>query len=284
MLATLLPFVDAGGYFAKAHPVRSYALVARIEGPVPQGMYLGADTPSRTVRSVRLDDGEEGLVLGGRSHKVGQGGPTSEHHAEVERWARSSFAVGSVVARWSSHDYVTVDQVPYVGRSARRRHTWVATGFKKWGLSNGTAAASMLADELTGTSSRWTPLYDATRVNPSREAVQEIVKENANVAKRFVVDHVRRLRASGAERLAAGQGGLVEVDGQKVAAFRDDDGRLRAVSAICTHLGCTVDWNDGERSWDCPCHGSRYDLDGRVICGPATEALTPVTIDTTEAP
>jgi glycine/D-amino acid oxidase-like deaminating enzyme/nitrite reductase/ring-hydroxylating ferredoxin subunit len=278
VLATLLPFVDAGGYFAKAHPVRSYALCARIDGPVPQGMYLAADSPSRTVRSVRLPDGEEAVVLGGRSHKVGQGGSTSQHHEEVERWSREHFPVRSIEARWSAHDYVTVDQVPYVGRSARRRSTWVATGFKKWGLSNGTAAAALLADELTGTSSPWTPLYDATRTSVSRQAVQDAVKENANVAKRFVVDHVRRLTARSVDQLRPGEGGVVDLDGQKVAAFRAEDGSVRAVSAICKHIGCTVDWNDAERSWDCPCHGSRYDTDGRVICGPTTEALTPVSL------
>ena len=279
VVATLLPFVDAGGYFAKAHPVRSYALVARVPGPVPQGMYLGSDTPSRTIRSVPLGDGEEGLLLGGRSHKVGQGQPMQEHYDELEAWARDSFAIRSIEARWSAHDYVTVDQVPYVGRSARRRRTWVATGFKKWGLSNGTAAAAVLAGGITGSPSPWAELYDATRINPSRDAVQEFVKENANVAKRFVVDHVRRLTARSVAHLAPGEGGLVDLDGNKVAAYRDEDGEVHAVSAVCRHLGCTVDWNDAERSWDCPCHGSRYDTDGRVLCGPTTAALTPVTIE-----
>lgn len=286
VIATLLPFVDAGGYFAKAHPVRSYALAARVDGPIPEGMYLGSDSPSRTIRSIPLEDGSEGLLLGGRSHKVGQGGPTRQHYEELETWARAAFDVKSIETRWSSQDYVTVDQVPYVGRSARRKHTWVATGFKKWGLSNGTAAAALLSTELSGGSSPWTPLYDATRVNPTKESVQELVKENVNVGKRFVVDHLRRLTAKSVDHLAPGDGGLVDLDGHKVAAYRDPEGTVHAVSAICRHIGCTVDWNDAERSWDCPCHGSRYDTDGRVICGPTTEALTPVTVETNapEAP
>ena len=281
VVATLLPFVDAGGYFAKCHPVRSYAMVARVGGAIPQGMYLGSDTPSRTIRSVVLGDGEEGLLLGGRSHKVGQGQPMQENYDELERWALATFDVQEVVDRWSAHDYVSVDQVPYVGRSARRQRTWVATGFKKWGLSNGTAAAAVIAGGLTGAPSPWAELYDATRINPSRDAVQDFVKENANVAKRFVVDHVRRLTARSVAHLAPGEGGLVDFDGNKVAAYRDEAGEVHAVSAVCRHLGCTVDWNDAERSWDCPCHGSRYDTDGKVLCGPSTAALTPVTIDST---
>ena len=104
------------------------------------------------------------------------------------------------------------------------------------------------------------------------------------MARHVVVDHVRRLTAGSPERLAPGQGGLADVAGKKVAAYRDDDGVLHALSAVCPHLGCVVDWNDAERSWDCPCHGSRYDTEGKVICGPTTAPLTPVEIHASEAP
>jgi glycine/D-amino acid oxidase-like deaminating enzyme/nitrite reductase/ring-hydroxylating ferredoxin subunit len=275
VVATLLPFVDLGGFFAKTHPVMSYALAARIDGDLPEGMYLGADSPTRSVRQVPLD-GEVGLILGGESHKVGQGGDTEQYYASLESWTRSHFAVRSIDWRWSAHDYVPVDSVPYVGRSPRSTRVHVATGFKKWGMTNATAAAMILSDVILGRESPWSEVFDATRVDASG-SVKEFVKENVDVGKRFVKDHVARLSAPPADSLSPGQGGVVDLEGDEVAAFRHPDGTLQAVSPICTHLGCVVAWNPAETTWDCPCHGSRFACDGKVIYGPATADLAPVT-------
>ena len=273
VVATLLPFYDPGGFFAKAHPVSSYALAVRVDGDLPEGMYLGADSPTRSVRPVQLD-GERGLILGGESHKVGQGGDTEQYYASLESWARSTFAVRSIDWRWSAHDYVPIDSVPYIGLSPRSERVHVATGFKKWGMSNGTAAGMILSDTLLGRENPWGEVFDATRVDGSGSA-KEFVKENVNVGKRFVKDHVARLTAPSADSLAPGEGGLVDVDGDDVAAYRHPDGTLQAVSAICTHLGCVVAWNPAETTWDCPCHGSRFACDGKLLYGPATADLAP---------
>jgi glycine/D-amino acid oxidase-like deaminating enzyme/nitrite reductase/ring-hydroxylating ferredoxin subunit len=279
VLATLLPISDAGAFFAKAHPYRSYALAVRLrEGAPPAGMYYSVDSPTRSSRALRFDDGAEGLVLGGNGHKTGQEADTEAQYADLEAWAREVFDVAAVEARWSAQDYVPVDGVPYVGRSPRTSRTYVATGFKKWGMTNGTAAAMILAAELGGERSAWADVFDATRIDPG-PSLKAFVKENLDVGKRFVQDHVRRLRAPDAHALAPGEGGLVEVDGEHVAAYRHPDGRLTAVSGKCTHLGCTVLWNPAETSWDCPCHGSRFTCEGRVIAGPAVEPLAPVEID-----
>ena len=280
VVATLLPFVDLGGFFAKAHPLRSYALAVRIDGEIPEGMYLGADSPTRSIRPVDFD-GERGLVVGGESHKVGQGGDTNQYYASLEAWARATFAVRSVDYRWSAHDYVPVDSVPYIGRSPRSRNISVATGFKKWGMTNGTAAAMILSDTILGRENPWTEVFDATRVD-ARGSVKEFVTENLDVGKRFIADHLSRLAAQSADHLGPGDGGIVDVDGMKVAAHRSADGTLHAVSAICTHLGCTVSWNPAEATWDCPCHGSRFSCEGAVINGPAVEDLTPVAIEPNE--
>ena len=273
VVATLLPFVDLGGFFAKTHPVSSYALAARIDGELPGGMYLGADQPTRSVRPVHLDGGM-GLILGGESHKVGQGGDTTQYYAALESWARSHFAVRSIDWRWSAHDYVPADGVPYVGRSPRSRHLYVATGFKKWGISNGTAAAMVLRDLILERDNPWIEVFDATRVDASSSLTQ-IVKENVDVGKRFVKDRLARVAAPPAEELAPGEGGLVSLEGEDVAAYRHPDGTLQAVSPTCTHLGCTVAWNPAELTWDCPCHGSRFGCDGTMIVGPATADLSP---------
>ena len=277
VVATLLPFVDLGGFFAKAHPVRSYAMAVRVDGEAPSGMYLSADTPTRSVRPVHLD-GDVGLILGGESHKVGQGGDTEQYYATLGSWSRANFSVASVEHRWSAHDYVPVDSLPFVGRSPRSQRLQVATGFKKWGMSNGTAAGRIMADNILGRENPWAAAFDATRVDVTG-SVKEFVSENLNVGKRFVKDHLDRLSAPSAAHLAPGDAGLVDAGGEKVAAYRHPDGTLQAVSAICTHMGCTVQWNPAETTWDCPCHGSRFACDGTVLNGPAVADLTQVPID-----
>jgi Rieske Fe-S protein len=151
---------------------------------------------------------------------------------------------------------------------------WVATGFLKWGLTNGTAAAMILSDLIAGRKNEWAKLFDSTRVKPLASAA-ELVKENLNVGRRFLGDHLARPDARSFDALAPGEGAIVRDGTRKVAAYRDEEGELHAVSAVCTHLGCQVKWNRAERSWDCPCHGSRFDVDGEVIQGPAVKGLEP---------
>jgi glycine/D-amino acid oxidase-like deaminating enzyme/nitrite reductase/ring-hydroxylating ferredoxin subunit len=271
VLATLLPFDDVGGFFAKTAPYRSYALAVQADVEVAQGMYLGIDSPTRTVRRLPVQ-GDDRLLLGGHGHKAGQGGDTRRYYDELEAWARSTFGARVVEHRWSAQDYVSADSIPYVGRTPRRARTSVACGFKKWGLSGGTAAAMVLADTLQGRTSPWAEVFDATRINPGASA-RELVKENVDVGRRFITDRLAKLRAPASDALSPGAGAVVDIDGNKVAAFRDEGGAVHAVSATCTHLGCTVKWNPAERSWDCPCHGSRFAADGRVLNGPAVEDL-----------
>jgi glycine/D-amino acid oxidase-like deaminating enzyme/nitrite reductase/ring-hydroxylating ferredoxin subunit len=278
VVATLLPFVDIGGFFAKTEASRSYALAAVIEGPAPAGMYLSADSPTRSVRPLDLD-GETAVVCEGPSHKTGAESDTTRFYDELERWVGEHFKVRRVAWRWSAQDYAPPDQVPFVGRSPRTHHVWVATGFHKWGLSGGSAAALMLSDTLAGRDNPWTATFDATRILGLGE-VPTLARQNLDVARHAVQGWLGRLTAPSVDHLAPGQGGTVEIDGRTAGAYRDDDGRIVAVSLTCTHLGCTVRWNAAERSWDCPCHASRFDRYGAVLEGPATESLTVVELPT----
>src|SRR4051794_24087243 len=272
VVATHFPFLDRAGFFARMHPERSYALGIRLKGGAPpQGMYLSTETPSHTVRSHPTATGEM-LIAGGESHKVGQA-DEAERVALLEAWARARFDVRSIEYRWSTQDNMPIDSVPYVGRLLPfQRGIWVATGFLKWGLSNGTAAALILADLIAGRDNPWAGLFDATRIRPLASAT-EFVKENVNVAGHFVGDHLSAPEARSLDEVRCGEGRLVRHGAGKVAAYRDDGGTLHAVSAVCTHLGCQVQWNGAERSWDCPCHGSRFGPDGRVLQGPAVKGL-----------
>ncbi len=271
VLATHLPFFDPAGLFAKTSPSRSYAAVVTLAEPAPPGMYLSADAATRSIRPLLA--GSDQAVLAGEEHKTGHGPDTRIHHQALEAWARERFPVESVDYRWSAQDYLPADNVPYIGRlipGYGRLH--VATGFKKWGMTHSAVAAMLLRDHITGRANPWSGLFKATRLHPLASA-RELAAHNLDVGLRFAADRLLTLRPPPALDLAPGEAGLRELDGEKVAAYRDPEGRLHAVSGRCTHLGCLVAWNAAETTWDCPCHGSRFSYDGQVIQGPAVADL-----------
>jgi glycine/D-amino acid oxidase-like deaminating enzyme/nitrite reductase/ring-hydroxylating ferredoxin subunit len=274
VVATHFPFLDRGLFFARVHPERSYAVAGPARGPVPEGMFLSAGRPTR---SIRFHPGAAGelVLVGGEGHKVGQGGSTADRYAALEEFARQQFGMASIEYRWSTQDNMPVDGVPYIGAlTPLSKRLYVATGFKKWGLAHAGAAAMMLRDELFGRDNPWTSLYDATRLGPL-SSLSPFIKANLNVAFHFFADRVTRRSLAPAAGLAPGDGRVLARRERQVAMSRESDGTLRAVSARCTHLGCIVNWNGAERSWDCPCHGSRFAPDGKVLQGPATRPLEP---------
>jgi glycine/D-amino acid oxidase-like deaminating enzyme/nitrite reductase/ring-hydroxylating ferredoxin subunit len=267
VLATHYPVYERGGYFARMHPERSYVLAVRVRGAVPQGMYIS--TAGHSLRSAPGPDGNEYLLVAGASHKVGQASE-AESYEDLDTFARERFDVASIDMRWSTQDNIPLDQVPYVGRAGPgAKNVYVATGFRKWGFANGTAAAMMLADLIHGRENPWLPVFDSTRLGPP-SALFTMAKENVNVGFRFFRD---RLKSRDVDDIPPGGGGVVRDGARQTAVHRDEHGNLHAVSARCTHLGCIVEWNDAEASWDCPCHGSRFAPDGTVIKGPAVSPL-----------
>lgn len=274
ILASHLPFLDRGFFFAKAHPERSYAVACRATGAQdPEGMYINIGTPTRSVRTAHDEQGGL-LLLGGEGHKPGSDGDTEAHYRALEEFGRRHWQAADFPYRWSTQDYAPVDGVPYVGQLTRRsKHIYVATGFKKWGMTNGTAAAMILVDRILGRDNPWQDLFDSKRLKPAASA-GSFVKENASVARHFFGDRVNRGDTGSIADLERGEGRLLRVAGRKTAVYRDDSGRVHALSPVCSHMGCHVAWNTAERSWDCPCHGSRFTGEGVVIQGPATRDLT----------
>jgi nitrite reductase/ring-hydroxylating ferredoxin subunit len=271
VVATLLPLGIIGGYFARSRPVRSYGLAVRLTSAAPTTMAICVDSPTRSTRPWPTA-GPNGLIVAGNGHETGAEPDSESRYADLERWCRSTFDVESVDYRWSSQDYSTPDRIPYVGRSPLSSHVFVATGFQKWGFSNGTAAAMMLTDALAGRDNSWLPAFDARRIGDAH-AVGELVKDNLKVGKEFVAGRLARTGAAPAAQLEPGEGGLADLDGTTVGAYRDRNGGLHAVRPTCTHLGCPLRWNPAETSWDCNCHGSRFDPDGSILNGPAVEPL-----------
>ena len=272
VLATHLPFLDRGAFFAKCHPEREYVLDLALEQPAPKGMYISVEQPTRSIRQHPFD-GAELLIVSGDSHKTGQDEDTERHYAALEEFARDRFAVRSVEYRWSTQDHMPLDQVPYIGKLRRGSdRLFVGTGFKKWGMTNGTIAGVVISDQILGRENPWTELFDPNRIKPLASAM-EFVKENVNVARRFVQDRITQRGSVSPEELGPGEGQVTSKGRKQVAVARDSEGALHAISARCTHMGCIVNWNPAETTWDCPCHGSRFAIDGKVIEGPAVDAL-----------
>lgn len=277
VMATLVPLLDRTGFFARMKPSRAYGVAARLESGGISGVHINADRPVRSTRPWPIDDGR-GLIVVGENHSVASGKARPARWGELERWAREHFDVESFDFRWSAQDFESMDLMPFVGKAPLMRRTFVGTGFRKWGLSNGTAAAHIVADLISGQGDEWADVLEPQRIGDLR-AVAQTSLLNFYVATRFVGDRLLRWAAPSADGLARGEGGLVRIEGKTVAAYRDPAGALHAVSPTCTHLGCTISWNDAEDSWDCPCHGSRFGIDGEVLNGPATTPLPRVELD-----
>jgi glycine/D-amino acid oxidase-like deaminating enzyme/nitrite reductase/ring-hydroxylating ferredoxin subunit len=271
VVATHMPFLDRGLYFARLRPERSYAVAGPANGAAPQGMYLSAEKPARSIRSFADLGGTTHVIVGGEGHKAGQSEP-GDRYRRLEGELAERFDVDRVDYRWAAHDLLSADLLPFVGRlSPLDERILTATGFNKWGLAAGVGAASILRDIVLGRDNALAERFDPARLN-LRAALPSIVREGADFSLHFALDRLRRPRDG---EPAPGEGVIAGSGLEQHAVHRDDQGTLHRLSARCTHLGCIVAWNAAEHTWDCPCHGSRFAATGEVIQGPAVSPLAP---------
>lgn len=271
IVASHYPFHDKPGlYFARIYPERSYVLGVTIKEKFPAGMYIAAEGPGRSLRAQKYDGGEMVLV-GGENHKTGHGKSTLDHYVNLRAFAEETFTVKEYLYRWSTHDCVTVDQVPYIGQlDPTTPNLYVATGFRKWGMTQSTVSALILRELLLKGDHPWLPLYNPSRFTPGASAAN-FMKENLDVAVNFIAGKINPGDAAG--EIEENQGKVINVAGQRVGAYRDAGGELHRVDTTCTHMYCELNWNDAETTWDCPCHGSRFTVDGDIVEGPAVKPL-----------
>jgi glycine/D-amino acid oxidase-like deaminating enzyme/nitrite reductase/ring-hydroxylating ferredoxin subunit len=259
-------------------PYREYAVGVTLNGNYPSdGVWwdmLGQEHYS--MRTYETSKGKILMVLG-EMHKVGQKENNHECYDNLEKFLRERFDVASVEFKWSAQQFKAADGIPYIGLSSGNAKTYIATGFSADGLTYGTLASMIISDEILGKENKWSKTYDASRITPLASA-KEFIKENVNVAFEFVKDRFTKDDAKEFGEVANGEGKVMEVDGKKCGVHRDSTGKLHVVSAICTHMGCINHWNEVEQSWDCPCHGSRFSIDGEVLEGPAYAALRKVIV------
>lgn len=271
IIATNAPILDQGLFFAKAYPKRSYLIGAWIDpAKDPGGMFIGTGETYHSIRTTP-HEGRTLLLIGGGGHKVGAVSNTEERYDRLAEYAYAHFGVEEIAYRWSSQDMVSFDRLPYIGKlTPFSNHIHVATGFSLWGMSKSTLSAMILSDLILGKENPWADLYDATRPTPF--VSQQSIKQNLDVGRHWLGDRLKGLMES-PDKVKPGEGKVVTEDGKKIAAYREEDGTLHKVSAVCSHLGCIVTWNDAEKSWDCPCHGARYSCEGTVLHGPAVKDL-----------
>lgn len=272
LIASHFPFYDKPGlYFARMYQERSYVLGVKANIDYPGGMYISADSPTRSIRFTPYN-GEDLLLIGGESHKTGQGIDTFKHYEALQKFAEKNFSVKEILYRWSAQDIYTLDKIPYIGPITKnKQRILVATGYRKWGMTNGTAAAMVLSDFILGKQNEFLELYSPSRFDADPD-IKKAISYNADVAMHLIKGKLEFIPTQ-PEDLKNDEGSVVMINGKRSGCYRDTDGKLHIVDTTCTHLGCECEWNHGERTWDCPCHGSRFNYTGEVMDGPAVQPL-----------
>jgi glycine/D-amino acid oxidase-like deaminating enzyme/nitrite reductase/ring-hydroxylating ferredoxin subunit len=282
VVATNTPVNDRVTMHTKQAPYRSYVIGVKImDDAVPNALYWDNSDPYHYIRLVKdrhpdsLNAGDESyniLIVGGEDHKTGQEESEQERLACLEEWVREKFPMaGDVVYRWSGQVMEPTDYVGYIGRNPGDDNVYIATGDSGQGMTHGTIAGVLITDLIMNRPNAWKDLYDPGRI--ILKSAPEFLKENLNVAAQFK-DYVTPGEVSDTGEIAPGTGNVLRRGMAKVAVYCDLQGNKHEMSAVCPHLGCIVHWNNLEKSWDCPCHGSRFDATGEVLSGPAISGLS----------
>lgn len=277
--ATNSPVNDRFEIHTKQAPYLTYVIGARVpKGYVAHALYWDTLDPYHYIRVQRgasRDEDYEILIVGGEDHKTGQEHDFARRYSRLERWARFRFPkMGEIEFHWSGQVMETIDGLAFIGRNPQDEpNVYIATGDSGMGMTHGTIAGILLTDLIVGRPNEWAEVYDPARKTIS--ALGEFAKENLNVAAQFT-DYVTPGEVDSEDEIRPNEGAVVRSGLTKTAIYRDVDGVAHMMSASCVHLGCIVAWNTNEKTWDCPCHGSRYDAMGRVINGPANSDLPPV--------
>jgi glycine/D-amino acid oxidase-like deaminating enzyme/nitrite reductase/ring-hydroxylating ferredoxin subunit len=273
IVATNSPFHLHIPIHTKQAPYRTYVLAGQLpQGQMPDALVWDTLDPGYHYVRIQPGDGHDVLIVGGEDHKTGEEDDMPHRFARLEKWTRALFPeFGEITHRWSGQVMEPSDYVPFIGRSPQHEKVWLVTGDSGEGLTTGVAASLILRDQVNGDENPWASLYDPSR--SMLHSLREYISENLDAARHWAA-HLGRGEVDSPEQLQPGQGAIAQVDGEKVAAYRTEEGELRVLSAACTHAGCVVRWNSFERCWDCPCHGSQFSIDGEPLQGPAHKPLT----------
>jgi nitrite reductase/ring-hydroxylating ferredoxin subunit len=274
-VATHSAFLNVSQWDLRVAPYTSYVLGVRVEDEVPDALFWDDADPYHYIRIETVGKGvssHDVLIVGGEDHKTGQENDANKRFGALERWTRHRFPmVERIEYRWSGEVLEPVDGLAFIGRNPLdAKNVFIATGDSGNGMTHGTIAGLLLTDLIMDRKNDWEAIYDPSRI--SLKALPTFAKENLNVALQYT-DLVVAGDVDSADEIKPGTGAIMSRGLSKVAVYRDPEGAIHERSAVCTHLGCIVKWNTLENTWDCPCHGSRFDCLGKVIQGPANRDL-----------
>lgn len=272
IIASHYPFINAPGYyFLKMYQSTSYVIAVDVGDKTFDGMYINPSSPTFSFRSA-LHNGKKILLVGGADHKTGAKIDLSNAYSILENEIRKYYPKCNVLYKWNTEDCITLDKIPYIGEfSALMPNMYIGTGFNKWGMTSSNVAATIIANNILGKLNNYEEVFKSTRFHPVKnsEEVGNMIKETTNslVLNKFKVPE------KSLESIKNDTGEVFEIDDVKVGVYKDESGKIFAVKPICTHLGCLLSWNNIDKTWDCPCHGSRFDYEGHNIYDPAIKDL-----------
>ncbi|MDF2613049.1 MAG: FAD-dependent oxidoreductase [Clostridia bacterium] len=272
IIASHYPFYNKPAiYFARIYQKRSYVVAVKTKEKYTGGMYISAEDPTRSLRNQPFGTSEL-ILVGGENHKSGQGKDEAAHYEALADFADEIFTVEDIPYRWSTQDCITLDNIPYVGHfTSKTPNMYITTGFQKWGMTNSMASAMLLRDLIIHGKSPWQDVYTPSRkISPL--SAKNFVVQNLNVA--FEITKGKLSPLSKDIELNPGEARIIELEGERTGAYRDEEGTLYLVNTTCPHMGCELFWNEAEKSWDCPCHGSRFSYKGDIIEGPSVYSLS----------
>ena len=272
ILASHYPFINFPGmYFLKMYQSSSYVIGVDVKKSLFNGMYITEESPVYSFRTANYN-GKKILLLGGGDHKTGTPVTYKDSYGLLEDYAKKLYPDCEILFRWSTRDCITLDKIPYIGYFSKLiDNMYIGTGFNKWGMTSSNVAANIICDKILGKKNQYAYVFDSTRVNPikNRTEIKNMFSESVNSIGMKKLKHSN----NSFDNIPLNSGAIVDINNQKVGIYKDTSGNVFAVKPVCTHLGCLLSWNDSDKTWDCPCHGSRFDYMGKNLYDPAFKNL-----------
>ena len=272
VMASHFPIINMPGfYFVKMYQSTSYLIAVETKSQLPQGMYINVKEPMYSFRTANYN-GKEILLIGGVGNKTGEQIEDNSHYKKLEKKAREMYPDCKILYRWNTRDCISLDKIPYIGEfSNLMKNVYVGTGFKKWGMTSTNVAANIVTDKIMGNKNKYEEIFTATRMKPikNRWEVENILKQTVN----SIALNKFKIEPYSIEQIKNDNAAIIEINGDNIGVYKDAKGEVYAVKPNCSHLGCLLSWNNLDKTWDCPCHGSRFDYMGRNIYEPAIKNL-----------